>query len=401
MDRLPSLSPNAEPDPPVTPPPARRRRGGLLTAALIPAIVGGVVAFGVARMTDDSSTTTVTVAASTDASGPTPTATVPAPSGDGLIDIPAIVRATQNGVVLVETGSGLGTGFLIDQKGHILTNAHVVDTATTVDVTFNDGTIERAKVLAADTTIDLAVLALASTPASAKVLQLGTSKSLRVGEPVVAIGNPLGQDSSVTSGIVSATKRTICSPTQDFIGNAIQTDAAINPGNSGGPLLNAAGQVVGINSQILSQGGGNEGIGFAVAIDIIKPVANGIIAGGKPKHAWIGVEGTPLDPQTAKDLGMPGTTGVVLRSINPNGPAKAAGLIGSPAAATAPPKGGDVIVAINDQPISDFGDLTQEVSSRTVGDVINMTVLRDGKRLTVKVTLADRPANLGGGRCRG
>ena len=400
MDRLPSLSPNEDPSP-TTPAPPRRRRPGIVGAALIPAIVGGAVAFGVAKLTDDPVTTTVTVAATTGATGPTPTATVPASSSDGAIDIPAIVRATQDGVVLVETGSGLGTGFLIDQKGHILTNAHVVDAAKTVDVTFNDGTIKQAKVLAADTTIDLAVIAVASTPSSAKVLPLGTSKSQRVGEPLVAIGNPLGQDSSVTSGIVSATKRTICSPTQDFIGNAIQTDAAINPGNSGGPLLNAAGQVVGINSQILSQGGGNEGIGFAVAIDIIKPVANGIIAGGKPRHAWIGVEGTPLDPQTSNELGMAGTTGVVLRSVNPNGPAKAAGLIGSPAADNAPPKGGDVIVAINDQPIADFADLTQEVSSRTVGDVIDMTVLRDGKRITVKVTLADRPANLGGGRCRG
>lgn len=401
MDGLPSLTP--APEDPAAAPVERRRSRGFVAAALIPAVVGGAVAFGVAKMTDGGTTTVTVAATSTTATGTSSSATTvpkPSASGEGVIDIPAIVRATQAGVVLVENRTGLGTGFLVDGKGHILTNAHVVDTSTTVDVTFSDGTIERAKVLAADTAIDLAVLEVPSTPKSARVLSYGTSKSLRVGEPVVAIGNPLGQDSSVTSGIVSATKRTICSPAKDFIGNAIQTDAAINPGNSGGPLLDSTGRVVGINSQILSQGGGNEGIGFAVAIDIIKPVAAGIISGGEPKHAWIGVVGEALTPQTAKQLGIEGTTGVVLRSVDAGGPSKKAGLVGSSAPDNQPPKGGDVIVAVNGQPVADFGDLTQEVSSHTVGDVVDMTVLRNGAKITVKVTLADRPSTLGG-TCRG
>lgn len=403
MDTLPSLTPTPAPAP--GPPPTSRRPRRWVTAALIPAIVGGGVAFGVTQLTDGGGNTrTVTVAQGANPE-PTPTATTttapPAAAnpGGGTLNIQDIVKAASPGVVLVEQGQGLGTGFLIDAAGHILTNAHVVDTATTVDVTYEDGTKVSAKVLAADESIDLAVLDAGAPPSSAKVLQLGSSKSLQVGDPVVAIGNPLDQGHTVTSGIVSALKRTICSPNKNTIANAIQTDAAINPGNSGGPLLNDRAQVVGINSQILSQGGGNEGIGFAVPSDIVRPVADGVIAGGKPRHAWIGIVGEALTPDVAKQIGAPGVRGVVLRSIEPRGPAKAADLISSPALEKDPPKGGDIIVAINGAPVNDFGDLTEEISSRKVGETIDLTVLRAGKRVTVKLTLADRPADLGGG-CR-
>jgi S1-C subfamily serine protease len=317
------------------------------------------------------------------------------PDGEGR-SVQQIVRDASPGVVLVQQASGLGSGFLIDAKGRILTNAHVVGEASDVTVTYADGTEQRAKVLASDPAIDLAVLDVATPPASAKPLPLGTSRGLVVGDPVVAIGNPLGLERTATTGIVSALKRQICSPNDSTIPNAIQTDAAINQGNSGGPLLDSRGRVIGINSQIASQGGGFEGIGFAVPIDAVRPVAEAIIANGRPEHAWIGIVGEPVTPEVAKALGAGDTRGVALRKVDERGPAKPAGLRASDEPDDEPPKGGDIIVEIAGQPVRDFGDLSQEVSSRRVGERIDVTVLRDGKRVTLKLTLADRPANLAG-----
>ena len=389
--------------PPLQPPPPPqeqpRRRGRWLAAAIIPAVIGAGVALGVAALANpDSSSRTVTVterpATATVTTGATAT---PAPSGnDGAESVQQIVKDASPGVVLVEQPKGLGSGFLIDPQGHILTNAHVVDGATSVTVTYSDGTTQDAKVLAEDRTIDLAVLDAGTPPKSAKPLVLGQSRDLTVGDPVVAIGNPLGFERTATTGIVSALKRQICSPNRSAIANAIQTDAAINQGNSGGPLLDRQGRVIGINSQIVSQGGGFEGIGFAVPIDTVRPVAQGIIAGGKPQHAWIGIIGEPLTPKLANQLGVPGTTGVALRHVDDRGPSKKAGLRGSSASDQAPPKGGDIIIEIAGRKIGDFGDLSEEIGSRRVGETIDVTALRDGKRVAVKLTLQDRPANLGG-----
>ena len=395
---LPPLTPPAAapaPDPP-------RRRTRWLTAGILPAIVGAGVALGVAQLTDGDSqrTTTVTVAQQPDTTPTTPTTPAPAPSrpggGEVAESVQQIVKDASPGVVLVEQPRGLGTGFLIDAAGHILTNAHVVDGSTKVTVTYSDGTTQDAKVLAEDPTIDLAVLDVGTPPASARPLPLGLSRDLAVGDPVVAIGNPLGLEHTATTGIVSALKRQICSPNQSAIANGIQTDAAINQGNSGGPLLDGRGRVIGINSQIVSQGGGFEGIGFAVPIDTVRPVAMGVIAGGKAQHAWIGIIGEPLTPKLATELGVAGTTGVALRKVDERGPSKKAGLKGSNAAEKDPPKGGDIIVEIAGRQIRDFGDLSQEIGSRAVGETVDVTVLRDGKRVSVKLTLQDRPGNLGG-----
>lgn len=401
-----TLPPRSSPPPP--PSGSSRRRGRWLAAAIIPAVIGAGVALGVAQLTsDDTAGRTVTVtertvtttASSTPEPDPTP-ATSTTGNDDGAESVQQIVRDASPGVVLVEHRQGLGSGFLIDAEGHILTNEHVVDGATRVTVTYSDGTTQDAKVLAEDPIIDLAVLDAGPPPASAKPLPLGQSRDLDVGDPVVAIGNPLGYERTATTGIVSAVKRQICSPNQSAIANAIQTDAAINQGNSGGPLIDRRGRVIGINSQIASQGGGFEGIGFAVPIDTVRPVVQGIIAGGKPQHAWIGILGEPVTPQVAKDLGVPGTTGVALRTVDDRGPAKKAGLRGSRAPDTGPPRGGDIIVEIAGRPIRDFGDLSQEIGGRPVGDAVEVVVLRDGKRMAVKLTLQDRPENLGRTSCQ-
>lgn len=395
MGTVPPLTSSTEPP---EPPRARRK---WLAAGILPVVVAAGVAFGVARLGDDGSPTrTVTVVerGSTTSTAPAPRTSDPAlanADGDGL-SVQQIVREASPGVVLVRQSGGLGSGFLIDPQGRILTNAHVVENAPDVTVTYADGVTQSAKVLASDPGIDVAVLDVSAPPPSAKPLPLGESRSLVVGDPVVAIGNPLGLERTATTGIVSALKRQICSPDDSPIPNAIQTDAAINQGNSGGPLLDSRGRVIGINSQIASQGGGFEGIGFAVPIDAVRPVAEAIIASGKVQHAWIGIVGQAVTPDVAKSLGAGDARGVALRKIDERGPASAAGLRASSAPDNRPPKGGDIIVAIAGQPVRDFGDLSQEVSSRRVGDTVNVTVLRDGKQVTLKLTLADRPANLRG-----
>ena len=393
MGTLPPLTPS--PEPPEPP----RTRGRWLATAILAAVVAAGVAFGVARLSDDGSATrTVTVVerGSTTTTAPAPRTSDPALANADGLSVQQIVRDASPGVVLVQHSGGLGSGFLIDTKGRILTNAHVVEDVSSVTVTYSDGTTQSATVLASDPAIDLAVLDVSAPPPSAKPLPLGESRGLVVGDPVVAIGNPLGLERTATTGIVSALKRQICSPDDSPIPNAIQTDAAINQGNSGGPLLDTRGRVIGINSQIASQGGGFEGIGFAVPIDAVRPVADGIIANGKAQHAWIGIVGEAVTPDVAKSLGAGDARGVALRKIDERGPSKAAGLRASSAPDDQPPKGGDIIVAIAGQPVRDFGDLSQEVSSRHVGDTVNVTVLRDGKRVSLKLTLADRPANLRG-----
>jgi len=380
-----------------------RTRGGigrLFSMLLIPAIVGGLVAFGVTRLTDDDGGAANTVTVTTDRGdsadrdgGPEPAPLAPT----GGLTVRDIVDHASPGVVRVAHRGGLGTGFLVDEDGHILTNAHVVDSAKTVEVTYQDGNVSQAKVLASDPNIDLAVLEADRPPQSAKVLQLGRSGEVRVGESVVAIGNPLNYTNSVTTGIVSGLKRQICSPNESPIGNAIQTDAAITHGNSGGPLLDSRARVIGINSQIVSRSGGNEGIGFAVPIDTVRPIMETVIAGGKPAHAWIGILGEPVTPPVAKELGIPGRTGVAIRTVDPRGPAKAGGLRGSSAANDKAPKGGDVIVKVAGHEVRDFGDLLQQVSSRKVGEKLEITYLRDGDESTTEITLADRPKDLNRG----
>ena len=417
MDPLPPITqpfPTQPLDPP--PPPGKdpqRPRRRWLRAAVVPAVVGAGAAIGVIAASGNlgggSTTTVVRQTVATDASpAATPATPAPSTSGSGSASpsfpsgvgatesVQAIVKNASPGVVLVRSSDGLGTGFLIDGQGHLLTNAHVVGKDSTVSVTFADQTQEQAKVLDADETTDLAVLDVQSTPSSAKALPLGSSGSLVVGDPVVAIGNPLGYERTATTGIVSALQRNICSPDSSVISNAIQTDAAINQGNSGGPLLDGRGRVVGINSQIASQSGGNVGIGFAIPMDTIRPIVQSILNTGSAHHAWIGIQGSELTPATATALGHPGLTGVALTRVDARGPAKSAGLKGASDAGASVPRGADVIVAIDGRTVRSFADVSEAVSSHSVGDTLKVTVQRGAKRLSVALRLADRPSNLQG-----
>lgn len=385
--------------------PPSRSRINRAAALVIPALIGAGVALGVVGATggfDDGPTTVVREEApAIVASAPAEAARgAEAPATDGRsLSVAELVRRESPAVVLVSVrgreGAGFGSGFVVDDTGHILTNAHVVDGASTTTVTFSDGTEEKAEVLGVDNSTDLAVLKVGEVPAGVRPVPLGDSAGLVVGQDVVAIGNPYGYERTATTGIVSALKRTIESPNGFAIQNAIQTDAAINQGNSGGPLFDRAGRVIGMNTQIASQTGGNVGIGFAVPIDTIEPIAESIIRDGTPRHAWIGITGRELTPALAEQLGMKGRRGVLVAETVEDGPAARAGLVPAKDADADVPRGADLIVEVNGRPVTDMADVSQAVASRRVGDRITVTVLRDGQERTVTLTLANRPAGLG------
>ena len=299
-------------------------------------------------------------------------------------------------------GTATGSGILIDSDGHVLTNAHVVDGAKSITVKFGDGDPLPAKVLGVDDSTDIAVLSVDPGQVDAKPLPLGDSDSVRVGDGAIAIGNPYGLDRTVTSGIISALQRQISAPNGFTISNVIQTDAAINPGNSGGPLIDAAGRVIGINSQIATGSGsnGSVGIGFAVPIDTAKSVAEQIIDGGSFEHAYLGIEGTDLTPALAKVLNLDVDEGVVVEKVTPDGPAADAGLQSGSATVAIDgaqmTAGGDVITAIDGKQISGMDDLIAAVNAKQPGDSITLTVLRDGSSHEITVKLGDRPSSVQG-----
>ncbi len=375
-------------------------------AIALPAVVGAVTALAVLAGTgqlgggdttiirETASGVTTSVSSARDAA----TEAESAVPSKGL-SVAEVVKRKSPAVVSISNettqGGSLGSGFLIDAAGHIITNAHVVDSASKTTVTFEDGTEAKGTILGVDTSTDVAVVKIDTVPTGVSPLPLGNSGGLTVGQEVVAIGNPYGYAGTATTGIVSALERVIESPSGFTIQNAIQTDAAINQGNSGGPLFDRDGRVIGINSQIASKNGGNVGIGFAVPIDTVRPIVASIIASGKAQHAWIGIQGRELTPGLAEKLGLVGKRGVIVASLDDRGPANDAGMKAADSADAAVPKGGDLIVAINGTPIADMADVSKAVASRKVGDQITITVLRDGKSETLTLTLKDRPADVG------
>ncbi|PYM56111.1 MAG: peptidase [Candidatus Rokuibacteriota bacterium] len=262
----------------------------------------------------------------------------------------------------------MGSGFIINANGYIVTNNHVVDGATQLQVKLSDGREFQGKVVGRDPKTDLALLKIEAT--GLPVIPLGDSSALQVGEPVMAIGNPFGLEQTVTTGIVSATGRSIgAGPYDDFI----QTDASVNPGNSGGPLINARGQVIGINTAIFSQSGGSVGIGFAIPVSLAKSVVTQLADSGTVTRGWLGVAIQPLTPDLAKTFNRPDTKGALVSSVTPSSPASRAGL-----------KPGDIITMYDGRSINRVGDLPRAVAETRVGREVPVSVLRDGQ--TVQLT---------------
>ena len=297
--------------------------------------------------------------------------------------------------VETRTGAGSGSGIVVDTQGHIVTNYHVIEDATNIEVNFLDGTIVRAEVTGTDTDSDLAVIQVNLDASRLSPATFGISDDLVVGQQVVAIGSPFGQRWTMTAGIVSALDRAIEGFSEFRIGGVIQTDAPINPGNSGGPLINLSGEVVGINSQIYSETRSNAGIGFAVPSDLVSRVAQELINKGKVEYSYLGIVGGDLTLQVAEGLKLANNVrGVMISELAPNGPASSAGL----KAAKQLQNGlydystSDIITAINGRSLLGFDSLISYLAKYTKpGDTVVLSLIRDGGKMDVNVTLTGRP----------
>jgi S1-C subfamily serine protease len=301
-----------------------------------------------------------------------------------------------------EGGTATGSGFVVDEDGTILTNAHVVEGAERVSVSFEeDGESIDAEVLGVDPDTDVAVLKIDPDEVEdLTVVPLGDSSDLEVGDPVVAIGNPFGLQRTVTTGIVSALQRQIDAPSGFSISNVIQTDASINPGNSGGPLLDARGRVIGINSQIATGGGqGSVGIGFAVPVNTAKDLLPRLREGEEIERAYLGVRMATVTPDIASELDLPADAGALLESVEDGAPADEAGLRGSETDEVSGEisEPGDLIVSLDGEPVRNADDVVAAVAGMEPGDTIELEIYRGDDRRTVEVELGERPEELGGG----
>ncbi len=293
---------------------------------------------------------------------------------------------------------GTGSGFVIDDKGLILTNNHVVENADNLEVTLADKSKVPAKLVGRDPQNDVAVIRVTAPKEKLTPLRLGDSSQLQVGQMAIAIGNPFGLDRTITRGVVSAVGRSLESDSGRKIRNVIQTDAAINPGNSGGPLLNSRGEVIGVNTAIFTPSGGSVGIGFAIPVNAAKKVIPQLIARGRASHPWLGITGMDITPTVAKALSLPVAEGVIIAQVAPNGPAARAGLRGSQRRVRVGNYlinvGGDIIQNLDAERIATIDDLTAYLDERKrVGDEVRVTILRDGNALEVRVRLGELPAN--------
>jgi S1-C subfamily serine protease len=386
-------------------------------AALAAALVLAVAVAGCSLRAGESGTKTTTVVRtepSVEPTGPvkvqkTRVRVVSGIGSKGGFDAPDIYHRLSPGVVTVsaEVGGpgkgGLGSGFVLDAQGYVATNAHVVRgdppelaRPDAVYVSFADGNRVPAKVVGDDLNADVALLKVNPAGLNLTPLRLGVSRDLVVGTPVAAIGSPFGQDQSLSVGVISATGRDIDSLTQFKIGNAIQTDAAINHGNSGGPLIDSRGQVIGINSQIESTGGGGEGVGFAVPVDTVKRSLGLLREQGHVDYAYLGVSTQDLYPQLARRLGFSVSDGALVASVESGGPADDAGLKGGTGTITFEtqrdvPTGGDVIIGIDGKPVHHSAELTNEIGLKSPGDKIKLLVINGKHRRTLTVMLAKRP----------
>ncbi len=294
---------------------------------------------------------------------------------------------------------GQGSGFIIDRRGYILTNNHVVEDARRITVTLGNGRKVDAVLVGRDDEHDIAVIRIPQADVP-HIAQLGNSDNLRVGQKAIAIGNPFGLSQTMTTGIISALKREFREKNGTVMSDLIQTDSAINPGNSGGPLLNSNGEVIGINTMIYSLSGGSQGIGFAIPINIARAVASDIITKGHYSKPWLGISGIDLNKGIAMELGLAVKQGVLIVSVEAGSPADMAGIQGAQREEVIGnyifPTGGDIILAINGESINSMKDIVRIIQSRIVGDSIKITLLRGGEPLQVNAILAETPPRSGG-----
>jgi S1-C subfamily serine protease len=312
--------------------------------------------------------------------------------------LPSVVNITSRAVEFdffygPVPAEGQGSGFILDKEGHILTNYHVVENAQQVEVTLANKKKYKAKIIGLDKSHDLAVIQI--TAPEVVPVTLADSKALQVGQKVYAIGNPFGLNGTMTRGIISSI-RPVRGPEGNYVDEAIQTDAAINPGNSGGPLLNSRGDVIGINTFILSQVGQSSGIGFAIPINAAKAVLGDLITLGRVRRPSLGVRTLPIGPELADQLGLPADSGVLILQTQADGAAARAGLKGGSERAllgNVPINvGGDLIIAIDGQEVIDQQDIARIMNNHRAGDVVKVTVYRGKKKLTVPVTLDEARA---------
>ena len=309
---------------------------------------------------------------------------------------PGVVRVnTQRNQTINDVG-GVGSGFVFDKKGHIITNAHVIEDSTKTVVTFLDGRSYNAEIIGIDQYTDIGVIKVNADLKLLQPLTLGDSSNLQVGEPITAIGNPFGLSGSMTSGIISQMGRLLPSGSGYSIPDVIQTDAAINPGNSGGPLLNMRGDIVGINTAIQSTTGEFTGVGFAIPSQTVAKIVPTLISEGEYNHPWIGISGRDIDPDMANVLGLKDALGFLIITVVEDSPASEAGLIGSDKTIKVEsreyPVGGDIILAVDGIDVRKIDDILIHLQRvKTVGDEMNLEILRDGRTTNVTIVLQERP----------
>lgn len=398
----------AAPPPPRMPRHRGRRIGELTAVAVLTAALASGGTWGVMSLTDDGTTAASSTSAST--SGDSAASVVPVSSASKTNpDWNAVTAAVTPSVVSITVSAGgsggEGSGVVLDKEGHVLTNHHVVSGAgddATITVTLSDGKTYRASIAGEDASTDLAVLTLEDPPDDLQPITVGSSSGLEVGDPVMAVGNPLGLSGTVTTGIVSALDRPVTtssteSEQQDPFGqqqqqqssqvvtSAIQTSAAVNPGNSGGALVDAAGRLVGINSSIASLGSssgqsGSIGIGFAIPVDEAQWIAEQLIEDGQAEHAFLGV--TPIDGTA--ELGSATRSGAQIRSVSDGSPAADAGL-----------QEGDLVVGVDDSTVTSAESLVGIIHSHRIGTKVSLAVVRDGEEQTIEATLGTAPTSQG------
>jgi S1-C subfamily serine protease len=386
---------------------------------VVAAVIGGAVALGGAALLGGVGSGTTTVREIAAGTGSTePTAFV---QGQRLTiaevysrSAPGVVQVTSTSVTTAptttffgnpfsspqtQTQQALGSGFVIDKAGHIITNYHVVEGAKTVEVSFSDNESLKARIVGVDPSTDIAVLQVDARSRALTPLPLGNSDQIQVGDEVVAIGNPFGLDRSITSGIVSALQRGITAPNNYEIDHVIQTDAALNHGNSGGPLLNAQGQVIGVNAQIQTGGStdGNVGVGFAIPINTVKTVVAEIIHSGHAEHAYIGISAKPIEASVVDQFHLPTSHGLLVQGVEAGTGAAKAGLKGSTSQVTVQgdtwPLGGDIIIAADGVPVSTIAALRDAVAAKVPGDTMKLKILRGTKKMSLVIKLGRQPVS--------